>query len=154
MPGIQVIQFDNKLWPSMSIQFAQLGSGGMWGTLAGLLWLALLLLGLWNLVGLKEQPQLRLVIGLTLIGQMFLHLLYGWETFLYSLHFLPFLILLVALSSLTPARPWVLLLTAGLIVTAGVNNLTQFQHALAFYQTYDPALAKRHPTLTPAPLIP
>ena len=102
------------------------GSGGLWGVVACLLWLGLLGLGAWALFKIAEYPRLRLMLGLALLGQLGLHLLYGKETFLYAPHILPLLIALAALGARTRARPAVLALAAGLIVCAGVNNVQQF----------------------------
>ena len=70
--------------------------------------------------------------GITLVGQLTLHILYGGETFLHSLHFLPFLIVLAALSTLTRARLVALLLAGTLVLSAGVNNGLQFRQATEF----------------------
>lgn len=111
------------------------GSGSLWGVVAVVLWTALLGLGLWGFFSTKTHFKLRLILGITLVGQILLHLVYGQETFLYSLHFTPLLIVLAAFSLLTPARLVGLGLVGALIICAGINNGLQFKQAVNFLQT-------------------
>jgi hypothetical protein len=90
--------------------------------------------GIWGFVVGRENLRLRFVIGVVLGGQLVLHLLYGEETFLYSLHFAPLLILVAAFGTTTSARAVVLVLVAGLIVSVGVNNVTRFSEATRYFQ--------------------
>lgn len=129
---------DPSHWPILSTQFSDPGSGSLWGLIAVGLWTALLGLGLWGFFSTKQHFKLRIVLGLTLLGQLILHSLYGDETFLYSLHFAPLLVVLAAFSTLTRARPIALLLTAMLVVTAGMNNYLQFHQAIAFVEKQAP----------------
>jgi hypothetical protein len=117
-PGIQMVT-----------QLSAPGSGSLWGKIAVVLWTALLGLGIWGLFSIKQHPKLRIVLGLTILGQLVLHLLYGEETFLYSLHFAPLLIILAAMSTLTRARPLGLVLAGLLLVCAGINNGLEFNRA-------------------------
>ncbi len=110
------------------------GSGSIWGLVAVGLWTALLGLGLWGFFATKKHFKLRLILGTFLLAQLFLHILYGSETFLYSLHFIPLLITLAAFSLLTPARLVALGLAGALIVCAGINNGLQFKQATDFLQ--------------------
>ena len=98
--------------------------------LLGPLAFAGLALGAWGLFAGKRRPRLRLVIGLVLAGQLVLHLLYGDETFLYALHYLPFLVLLAACGALTKARPVVLILALLLTVGTAANNLVEFRRII------------------------
>lgn len=138
MPTFSVLeQEDRPHWPLMSVQPSSLGSGGPWSLVAIAAWTGLLLLGIWALWSMQTHHRLRLVLGLTLLGQLGLHLLYGYETFLYSLHFVPLLVVLAALSSLTPARWLAMVLTVILIATAGMNNQLQFFKAVRFVQIHE-----------------
>jgi hypothetical protein len=98
------------------------GSGGGWGILATLAWMGLLGLGVWG----AFKPGLgrfKMALGLILAGQLGLHVVYGEETFLYSLHFLPLLIGLATLA------PWVRVtwaLGGILVISLALNNWTQF----------------------------
>ncbi|MBW4653956.1 MAG: hypothetical protein KME20_13105 [Kaiparowitsia implicata GSE-PSE-MK54-09C] len=130
MPQFYLVREDRD-WPLMLTQMALPGSASLWGAIAVGLWVGLLGLGIWGFTRLNTHPKFRLVFGLSLLGQVLLHLVYGEETFLYALHFLPFLIILAAMSSLTRARGVALGLTTVLIVLAGVNNLQVWNQARA-----------------------
>ena len=134
MPALEVIdKFNRPDWPIMLTQSSSPGSGSFWGAVSVGLWTALLGLGLWALFAIKPHPKLRLVLGLTLLGQLLLHLVYGDETFLYSLHFVPLLVVLAALITLTRARPLGLILAGGLVISAGINNGLQLNHVTEFF---------------------
>jgi hypothetical protein len=136
MPAIQEVYYPKESWPWMLTQNSLAGSAGKMGVIAVLIWTGLLGLGFWALFYLDKYLKLRIVLGLTILGQLVLHSLYGPETFLYSLHFVPLLVILTALSTLTPARPLALLLAGGLILTAGYNNGIQFNKAFDFVERY------------------
>lgn len=141
MPQISEVQNDGKLddseWPKMMMtQFANLGSGSLLEMSAVIIWSILLMIGGWALFFLKEQPKFRLVLGLLLLGQLGMHLIYGNETFLYSLHFLALLIPLVALGLLTKIRKYVMILVLLLIPCLAFNNFSQFVKAIDFLRNY------------------
>ncbi|NEQ30842.1 MAG: hypothetical protein F6K04_07550 [Leptolyngbya sp. SIO4C5] len=141
MPEIQLREnissyFNRPDWPTMTTQMSLPGSASLWGAIAVGLWLALLGLGLWSLFSLRTLPKFRWILGSTLVGQLLLHSVYGNETFLYSLNFLPLFLVLVALSTLTRARRMALGLALALIVTAGINNAGQFQQVRALIATH------------------
>ena len=129
MPAINLAEKPSRFLPILSIQTSVPGSGSLWGVIAVVAWTALLGLGIWGFFAYRRHTRLRIVLALTLLGQLLLHAVYGAETFLYSLHFLPLLILLAAFSTFTRARPVALLLTAVLVVTAGTNNFIQLSKA-------------------------
>ncbi|NJR74157.1 MAG: hypothetical protein HC773_11845 [Scytonema sp. CRU_2_7] len=107
------------------------------GCCRSFLWAGLLALGLWALFSLKQHLKLRIVLGLTLLGQLALHSVVYTETFLYSLHFGPLLVVLAALSTLLkPARLIALVLAGTLVLTAGVNNVLQFNKATALLTSF------------------
>ena len=134
MPKFQSIEgHPDKAWHWMMTQPSQPGSASLWGMVAVGLWLALLGLAIWSLFTLKRQRKIQLVLGLSIAGQLFLYLLYGWETFLYAPHFAPLLIAFAALSTLTQQRVLALLLAVLLISTAGINNILVFQQTRDFY---------------------
>lgn len=137
MPAIRIKeQIWNPEYPFMVTQTAAAGSGSSWGAIAVGLWMALLGLGLWGFFSSGKWKKLRLVLGISLLAQLALHFVYGKETFLYSLHFLPFLILLAGFSLLGKARPIALLLAGALIVCAGINNGLQLQRAIDYFSRY------------------
>jgi hypothetical protein len=128
-PAFQVAQQYNTLFTQSSPP----GSGGTnWGEIAVLLWTALLGIGLAALFAIRKHRQLRIVLGLTLLGQLILHLIFGEETFLFSLHFLPLFVILLALSTLTKARPITLVLASMFVLSAGFNNALQLNKAINF----------------------
>lgn len=143
MPAIHIVDNikysrDRGWTVMMSTQSSIPGSGSVWGPVSVWLWVALLGLGLWALFSLKQHRKLRVVLGLSLLGQLALHLIYGRETFLYALHFIPFLVALVGLSTLTRFRPLAIGLAILLVLTAGINNGTQLNEAMAILRNAGP----------------
>jgi len=129
MPRIDTTDRAHWVGPMLTVQESWPGSAGPWGIAAVVAWTALLSLGLYGLATLRGQGRLRAVLGLTLAGQLVLHLLYGLETFTYACHFGPLLVVVAALATLTRARRVALGLILALIVCAGINNLAQFKEA-------------------------
>lgn len=118
-----------RLSERLTFQFSRPGSSGPLGLLAVGLWSALLLNGLWRLITLKQHLRFRLVLAGLLGFETLLHLLYGEETFVYSLNFLPLLLAVTALGAISPGRRVVVSLAALLALCAGLNNWQQFQEA-------------------------
>jgi hypothetical protein len=138
MPSVKLFNDPNLNLERFSVQMSSPGSGSILGSLATFLWIALLCLGLWGLFTIRKHLRLRVALGLTILGQLALHLVYGTdETFLYTLHFAPLLLLLAALSTLTPARSLALVLTGMLIVSAGINNTLQLNRAIDLFTTHE-----------------
>jgi len=136
MPAIETIERINPPgWPIMSVQHSSVWGGGTLAFIASTAWLALLLLGAWAFAVARENLNLRMVIGAVLIGQLVLHLLYGEETFLYSLHFAPLLVLVGAFATTTCMRPIALALAVVLIGCGGANNIMRLFEATAFFQS-------------------
>lgn len=140
MPAIRLVEMveknDISVMPKMTIQVAAAGSGSAWGGVAVGLWAALLGLGFWSLFVLKVQGKLRLVLGLALVGQLLIHLVYGAETFLYVLDFAPVLLAIAALSTLTRFRLLALTLAGLVTLSAGANNIVQYQQAIDYFHNY------------------
>ena len=137
MPKIQIVdKYNRPNWPIMFTQKSLPGSGSRWGLLSVITWGILLVFGLWKFIKYRTFIRIRIVIGLTIIFQFILHLIYGDETFLYSLHFLPLLVLLVSFATLTTARRFVLFFIFLLILFTGINNFIQFDKAIKFYQQH------------------
>jgi len=114
-------------WTKLDVNILAPASGSAWGIVAIVSWTLLLLLGLWGFFTVKQNKKLRILLGLTLVAQLAMHSIYGVEeTFIYSLHFLPLLLTLVAFSLFTRLRFVSLALVAILIVSAGINNRIQF----------------------------
>jgi len=120
------------------------GSGGPLAPAALALWVVLLGLGIWGVFSTPGlQWPLKKVVGLTLLGQLALHLVYGDETFLYALHFIPLLLTIAAFSLLSRFRLLGLSLAMALAVSAGIHNHGQFQKAANRMHHYDRALLQR-----------
>jgi len=130
MPEIVVRSTTDPVWVGMVTQSSAPGSAGVWGVVALFLWVILLGAGFLALVRLRSHTLLRQVLGATLPLQIVLHLIYGSETFLHSLHFAPLLLTLAALATLTPWRRPVLGLTAALLVAGTINNAQQLRKAI------------------------
>jgi hypothetical protein len=128
MPAVQFSDSSSRPgWAKLDVNPLAPGSGGVWGTVAVIAWTGLLCLGLWGFFATKQHPKLRIVLGLTILGQLLIHSIYGTqETFIYSLHFAPLLVTVAAFSSLTRLRSIGLILAGLLIISAGINNRSQF----------------------------
>src|SRR3989338_3256281 len=88
----------------MVTQRSRAGGGTRWGGIGVWIWAALLALGAWGLWTAQRLRNLRLVLAVSVLGQMGLHLLYGEETFLFSLHWLPLRVIVAAFGTLTKHR--------------------------------------------------
>jgi hypothetical protein len=127
-------------WVKLDVQHLAPASGSWWGTMAIVSWTALLGLGVWGFLTTKQQPRLRIVLGLTLLAQLVMHSIYGVaETFIYSLHFLPLLLTLAAFGLFTRLRPLIPILVTILIVSAGINNRSQLRTISAELNNYGSA---------------
>ena len=130
MPEINLAEHINRLdWPKLSVQESPPWSMGYAGSIAIVLWLSLFSLGIWGLISARGNMALRITITLVLIGQLLLHLFYGNETFLYSLHFLPLLLLIAAFGTKTRARVAVLILLPPVLIFTATNNWQRFDDA-------------------------
>ncbi|MGA9383138.1 MAG: hypothetical protein WBV73_30615, partial [Phormidium sp.] len=138
MPAIEIKDSPIRPdWVKLATNTLTPGSGGVWGTVAAICWTGLLIMGIWGFFTTKQQPKLRIVLGLTIVGQLLIHSVYGArETFIYSLHFAPLLLILAAFSSLTRLRLVALVLAGLVVVSAGINNRSQFDRVTATLQTY------------------
>lgn len=117
----------------MSFQSAAIGSTGFSGLLAAGLWLGLLGLGIVSTLHLKAHRRFCALIWLSVTGQVLVHLIYGDETFLYTPHVLPMLILAAGIACLGPQRRLALTLCAALCLAAGWNNLLAFDAGVAYF---------------------
>ncbi|MGA9672528.1 MAG: hypothetical protein WBQ94_25155 [Terracidiphilus sp.] len=118
------ITFQNS-WP---------GSASMWGVAAVIFWLVLLALGVRSLL-IKKRSHFSLSLLIFLVLQLALHILYGAETFMYALDWVPILVIIAVfgLQELGKAR-WPAL--AVFILLIAVNNLIEFQRIAGIAQTY------------------
>jgi len=116
-------------WAWLTIQKSFPGSLNPIHLLGVCLWSILLALGVWSSYKNKQHKSLKMVLAISLCGQLGLHILYGEETFLYALHFLPLLLTISAFALLGSLRLPTRYLIAVLIPIIAVNNWQQFQLA-------------------------
>ncbi len=130
MPEVHLIPKDGRQdYLILSVQQSFPWQGGALNLTAAGGWLILFGLGFRQLLSGPTARRNRLLIGSVLAGQLVLHLIYGEETFLYSLHFLPLLIVTAALSSTGRFRRLVLIMATVVLVAVGVNNIIRFREA-------------------------
>ncbi len=127
MPTFQFLENPYALeFPIVSVQFAKIGSTGLLGWSATFMWIILLLYGIWSALRYFEFKNFSIVLSLIVFSQLILHLLYGDETFLYSSHWLPLLVMFAAIGAISPYRKLVLGIVSVLIILVGANNYNQF----------------------------
>ncbi len=130
MPEVQLVgKIDRPDWLVLSVQHSFPWQGGILNLAAFCGWLVLFSMGFWQLLFGTTAGRTRLLVGVLLAGQLVLHLIYGEETFLYSLHFLPLLIVTAALAGRGRFRRQVLVLAATVLILAGINNMSRFREA-------------------------
>jgi hypothetical protein len=132
MPSIQVVT-EPKWGAAMSVQRAAIGSTGWWGLAATLLWAALLVLTAAELLMRRDDRRLRAVLVSLVAAQTVLHLVYGEETFLYTMHIGPLLVAAVALAATGTRRRVMLAIALALTLCAAVNNVEQLAVARSFF---------------------
>ncbi len=128
-PELQIKELNKFAWHLLSFQSSALGSSGKLGWVATSLWFVILSLGVWAFVTFKAHKAFKITVALTLLGQFTLHFLYGEETFLYTMNFLPLLIVLAATTTLTRYRKIAITLTILLIPILLMNNIPQLKRA-------------------------
>ena len=104
------------------------------GVVATALWLGLLALGAWQAARGGARDPLGRRVGWTVLtlaaAQYLMHLIYGSETLLYGLHYVPLLIVVASFAVRSRVRPLVLGLTVALSATLAFANLSQHDKAL------------------------
>jgi hypothetical protein len=132
MPSFDVMAEPH--WGSrMTVQSSALGSSGVLGTVATVLWLLLLVTGLVATLMRSRSSLAHRALAGTLASQLILYNFYGEETFLYALHLAPLLVACAAAAAATRARKGALVLAWSLIVLLAVNNLAGFMRAAQFF---------------------
>lgn len=127
MPEIAVSS-DPKWGATLTIQQQPMSRRSSWGMVAAVAWLGLLTLGA---VGLRRAPRpIAVLLAVFVAAQYVLHAVFGEETFLYVLHFVPALIVIASFGVETRARPVALVLAGVFTIAGGVNNVQQLRSAL------------------------
>lgn len=111
-----------------------IGSTGLGGTIASAAWVGMLVAGVVGLVGLRRLWRVQWLLGIAVASQLGLHLFYGRETFLYSAHYVPLLLVVAACGLLTRAAPVVRAMAAVLIVLAVPANVSQMAYVIDYLQ--------------------
>ncbi|MEQ1574306.1 MAG: hypothetical protein ABL993_08675 [Vicinamibacterales bacterium] len=144
MPEIQLVSRPSSgQWLILLTQGSSPSSAGAIGLVALLLWAGLLALGAWALLTLKIKSRLRLLLATTLLGQLLLHLVFGNETFFYSFHWMPLLVMTAAFGTFTRLRMVSMTLAILMAACAAVNNLGQFRESVRFLEQYEPVVLER-----------
>lgn len=144
LPKLIAFFFHGIVMPDISVAYGYRltvqpklpGEGDVHSLFAAALWAALLAAGLWGAVTRTKKNGLArskaaIVLGLAIAGQFLITILFGIESFLYSAHFAPLLVLLAAFSALTPARLIATPLAAALALLLAINNYDRLQTANA-----------------------
>lgn len=128
MPHVQMIANDHPwLWPKFSVQHAFAWKLTAFGLIALVAWATMLGAGAWAMFKVQHLKKFRLFLIVALVGQLTLHLLFGNETFLYALDWMPLLVTVAALATLTRLR-WVTIAAALVfIVSASQHNLSELR---------------------------
>lgn len=127
-----------KAKPRLTVQPVPLFAGTWAGDLTLLLWLGLFAAGIVALFTARISWRLRAVLAASLLSQYLLHLLYGIETFLYSLHYGPLMVLVAALTSLTGMRKVTLPLALVLVPLLAYHNGQLFAWTADWHADFGP----------------
>lgn len=90
-------------------------------------WALLLGLGVWGAIRNRTFRLPMIAVGLLIAVQTLLHVVYGEVTFLYSMHYLPLLMVVAAFAWFSAPRSLVLGLCACIIVFGSLNNVRRLQ---------------------------
>jgi hypothetical protein len=118
--------------PFMSVQESNLAYATPAGYAGVAIWLALLGIGIWGCASAWRQDRFVQLIGVTTLAQLALQVAFGGETYLYCMHFVPFLIVIASQATQTRLRSPSLVLAGGVAAAALINNQHQFLKALQF----------------------
>jgi hypothetical protein len=137
IPDVLVVPNDSPaLWPKFSLQGAYGWHFLSLGGLALIAWIALLAAGAWAAVTIEPLRRFRAALGLALLGQLTLHFLYGNETFLYVLDWMPTLVVVASMATLTRLRWPVLGLAVVFIAAAASHNYAGLVHTFEILATH------------------
>lgn len=115
-----------------SIEQSKLRRTGLAGRIGLGAWVALLAAGTIAVFRSSVDHAFRACLVLLIGGQLALHICYGDEVFLYSLHFAPLLVILAGIACMSTLRKPSLLFALALIPCAAINNLGMFDRMAEF----------------------
>jgi hypothetical protein len=125
-PTFSIIDHNKDGWPLISFQNALPASSNIVEIAGSFLWFCTLILSTIAFFKLKEHRPLRFTLGISILGQLLLHLYYGEEIFLYSLHFLPLLLALVSIGLITKYSKVITFMITLLIPIFFITNLQNY----------------------------
>lgn len=124
-------------WVRLSIQLVPLNALTGIGMVGLVLWSVVFVAGLTNAVTKPDQNRpIAQALTLYLLFQFLLHLVYGDETFLYSLNYLPAMLLLAGFSVLGRGRLIFLSLVIISIPLLAYNNLSEYLRVTSYLQAH------------------
>lgn len=139
----------------LSFQHSRPGSASYWGAAAAILWIGVLICGV--IAMLKKRTRFTDAILVYVLFELILHTLYGVETFMYALDWVPIL-LIVSIYGFQQLR--VLRWPAIIVFTAllAINNSQEFHRIATIVQGYQQAHPMAPPTdvqqMTDRPITP
>ncbi|WP_424831818.1 hypothetical protein [Ruegeria sp.] len=128
-------------WMRLTVQFTPLTALTWIGVIGLVAWAIVFVFGLVTAV-VKPGPNKVIAQALVyyLLFQVLLHLFYGDETFLYSLNFVPAMLLLAGFSVLGRARPVFLTVAVVAIPFLAYNNISEYLRVTSDLQAHADAL--------------
>jgi hypothetical protein len=130
MPDIESIGNDHPwLWLKLSVQHSLHWKLTYAGPVALTVWIFLLGAGAWAAATLQGLRRFRLMLCLAIAGQLLLHMIYGNESYLYALNWLPLLVTLTALATFTRLRAMVLGAAIVFMIAAAYHNYHELEFA-------------------------
>ncbi len=131
IPEAKIVTISTEL-SRLSIQQSLFSYRSLFGYFALFFWILLLLSGvIISLKSVRKYTIYKVVWG-SLIFFVLLHVVFGDETFLYSMHFLPLLILLASSGSKTKLRPFILAIASCATVFFLITNMAEFTASAEF----------------------
>lgn len=124
------IEVQNSIEIVTTNQTSGFPTGELSPVIATVAWVILFGLGVWGAIRHRLLRLPLIGVGLMLLFQSLLHSVYGEVTFLYSLHYLPLLVLIAACAWFTPFRHIAAVLTTVVIVFGTMNNIDRLQSTI------------------------
>jgi hypothetical protein len=118
--------FGDSYRPVLSVQHSSIGSASELELAGAGIWILLLVLGVWGLTADRKFDAFRFSLVAILLGQLGLHCVFGFETFLYAFHFAALLVLVASWSTATRYRRAAIIATWLLIGVASYSNGVAF----------------------------
>jgi hypothetical protein len=126
-PKTRLVTFQRGSRIKKTVISAGLRSISVLSTVALASWIVMLCLGFWAVVQRNDLHSITVPISMFLGFQMVLHIVYGDAPFLYSMHFLPAMIIVSAIGFLGPLPAWSRIATIAFIISAGISNYMHFR---------------------------